>query len=809
MENQFYLEYCRFHAADRQKLLVCGHWRENLEQKRRLLISLDYERLSYTIERQEKIQNIRMYMETERKELIWITLPENYEDYKELRIFERRGISLLEIFHIDVKKLRELWQDIPGHIDEVKRTKQGVSVSGWYIAKENADIQLNHTGKSAKITRIQTQRRLDVERAYPECPKEWVHGFCLQTMCGAPGGARVHIQCGERVCEFILSRLHGISGGRFTKLKRGLRKAQVYYQQFGMKRTVYRCLEKATKRETTTYEIFRMKYMPGPAALERQKSERFEYEPEFAVVVPLYRTPESYLDAMVDSVRSQTYGNWRLYLSDGSGEASPLAERLSLYERKDERIQVIRNQESLRIVENTNRALERVGEDYIVFLDHDDMLAPDALYECVRVLNQEKETEIIYTDEDKISSDGRKYYQPHFKPDFNLDLLRSANYMCHLFVVSRTLFERVGYLRAEYEGSQDYDFILRCIEATDKIVHIPKILYHWRIHPDSVAGNPDSKRYAYDAGRRAILAHYERTGIVADAQFMSPGYYRSVYGIAREPLVSIIIANKDHKEDLRKCIESILKHKAWTNLEILIVENNSEQKETFSYYKELETKFQNVRILHYEKEFNYSSIQNFAAGYAHGEYLLLLNNDTCMADSDGIRELAAYCMRADVGIVGAKLLYPDDTIQHAGVVVGLGGVAGHAFWGAAENDPGYFCRITCAQDYSAVTAACMMVKKEVFERAGGFDTELQVAFNDTDFCLRVGELGYRIVYNPFSVWYHDESKTRGAEDTPEKVERFQREIAFFQRRWGQFLERGDPAYNPNLTLDRHDFSLRI
>lgn len=809
MENQFYIRYCRFHAADRQKLLICGHWREQTEQRSRLLVSLDYDRLSYTMEHKEEIPNIRVYTEVEKTEYIWIHLPENYEVYEELRIFERRGIDLLEIFHMDTRTVKGLWQDIPGHIDEMKKTRQDITVSGWYIAKEQGEVCLLDSGKRAETLKLHVQRRPDVERAYPECERDWIHGFSIQAACGTGGKKRLSIRCGEDEWQTVLSRFPHAAGGRLAKFRQGMRKVQVYYQQFGMKRTVYHCIEKVGRRENTSYEIFRLKYMPGQAVLERQRSREFDYEPEFAVVVPLYRTPPKYLEAMIRSVRAQTYGKWRLYLSDGSGEESPLEAQLSRFEQEDERIRVIRNRESLRIVENTNRALSQVKEDYIVFVDHDDMLTPDALYECVQVLNRQRETEIIYTDEDKISSDGRQYYQPHFKPDFNLDLLRSANYMCHLFVVGRPLFERVGYLKAEYEGSQDYDFILRCVEATEKIVHIPKILYHWRIHPGSVAGNPDSKRYAYEAGKKAILAHYERTGIQAEVRFMSPGYYRSVYKTASEPLISVIIPNRDHKVDLQRCLASIYSQKGWCNFEVLVVENNSREPETFSYYRELEGRYDNFRVLNYEKEFNYSAIQNFAVGRARGTYLLLLNNDTYMADGDGIRELVSYCIRPDVGIVGAKLLYPDDTIQHAGVVVGLGGVAGHAFLGTAKDDPGYFCRITCAQDYSAVTAACMMVKKEVFEQAGGFDTGLQVAFNDTDFCLRVCELGYRVVYNAFSVWYHEESKTRGAEDTPEKVERFRREIDFFQRRWGRFLEQGDPAYNPNLTLDRHDFSLRV
>ena len=395
-----------------------------------------------------------------------------------------------------------------------------------------------------------------------------------------------------------------------------------------------------------------------------------------------------------------------------------------------------------------------------MFADHDDMLAPDALYECVKALDRLPEAEVIYTDEDKVSMDGKEYYQPHFKPDFNLDLLRSANYMCHLYVVKKSLFDRVGYLNPEYDGSQDYDFILRCVEQTEHIVHIPKILYHWRMHPGSVAGDPASKSYAYEAGRNAIQAHYKRVGIEADITFVSPGFYRSIYRMSEEPLVSVIIPNKDHREDLEACIESVQKDSRYRNLEIVIVENNSEGEDIREYYKEAVQKYENIRVLQYEGTFNYSAIHNFAVQRVKGEYLLFLNNDTRLGEKDSIKEMLSYCMRSDVGIVGARLLYPDGAVQHAGVIVGLGGVAGHAFLGAQRNDPGYFNRIICVQDYSAVTAACMMVKKSVYNEAGGMDTELQVAFNDTDFCLRVREKGYRVIYQPFAVWYHDESKTR-------------------------------------------------
>lgn len=793
MDNQFYIEYIRFHLTDKRKILVRGKWKESGIWENKIVVSLDYSPLKYT----------------EEMGFLWIELPERYEAHSRLRIFERKDAELLEIFQQELSKLEEMRRNLPIHVDEVVSSDTETTISGWYVGDGKAEIEIRDRRDVPMAYQIKYKRRPDVERAYPDCPPEWVYGMQLEVKARARGKVRIAIQMNGEKEEITAVAGKTGSSRKWGVLQGKVQKVKVYYQQFGLKRTLYRSYEKLIGKDTTTYEIFRLKYMPDRKELERQKKEEFVHTPRFDIVVPLYCTPERFLEDMIQSVQGQTYGNWTLYLSDGSGSSSPIAEKLQMYSKKDFRIQIIQNDSRLRIVENTNKALEQVKGDYIVFLDHDDMLAPDALYECARAINRNQGAEIIYTDEDKITMDGKNFHQPHFKPDFNLDLIRSANYMCHLFVVKKTLFDRVGMLRQEYEGSQDYDFILRCIEQTEHIVHVPKVLYHWRVHPDSVAGNPDSKGYAYIAGKKAIAAHYRRTGVEAEIEFMSPGFYRSIYRLETEPLVSIIIPNKDHKKDLKRCIESILETSSYKNIEIVVVENNSRLKETFSYYKELEENCDKVRVLYYEGGFNYSAIQNYAVGKSRGDYILLLNNDTYLLEADSIREMTAYCMRDDVGVVGAKLLYPDDTIQHAGVIVGLGGVAGHAFLGAQKNDPGYFCRITCTQEYSAVTAACMMVKKCVYEEVGGMDTALKVAFNDTDFCLKVGKLGYKVIYHPFSVWYHDESKTRGAEDTMDKIQRFQKEIKHFQKRWRYFLEQGDPCYNLNLTLDRHDFSLRL
>ena len=410
-----------------------------------------------------------------------------------------------------------------------------------------------------------------------------------------------------------------------------------------------------------------------------------------------------------------------------------------------------------------------------------------------------------------MTMNGRKLFQPHFKPDFNIDLLCTVNYICHLFVAKRELIQKVGMLRSEFDGAQDYDFIFRCTEAagTEKIHHIPKILYHWRCHEGSTAENPESKLYAFQAGQRAVQAHYERLGIpaeITEGEFL--GLYRTKFLWTEKPLISILIPNKDHIDDLKRCIDSIEEKSSYRNYEIIVIENNSDQEETFAYYKELEKENPRVKVVYWDGIFNYSAINNFGAQYANGEYLLLLNNDTEIINADCLEEMLGYCMREDVGAVGARLYYDDDTIQHAGVVVGFGGIAGHCFVQQPRGFTGYCHRIICAQDYSAVTAACMMVKRKAFEEVDGLSEELQVAFNDIDFCMKLRSAGYLIVYNPYAELYHYESKSRGLEDTPEKVARFNREIATFERRWPEILKNGDPFYNPNLTLRSQDFSLR-
>lgn len=818
MEAQFCMMYCRFHIQDKNKLFLGGFWKERRRTDTEILVSLDYTPLSVEAEEERMVRMplIEVEMGAAREKFFgWVTLPEHYECYKKFRVFEREETTLKEVFSIPTTRLTMLQKQLPMHIDDVCRGGRGTIVRGWCVAKEHFEIVVKDASGKEIEGKFSPQRRMDVEIAYPESEREWIHGYVIDIPQILEGKIEITVICDDcketlqrTAVETVWNKAGKKVGNMGHRISSWGYKAKVYYQQFGFKRTVKRGFEKLTQKERKNYETYRLETIPSRKALENQRKETFAYMPVVDIVVPLYKTPLPYLNEMIRSVREQTYSKWKLYLSDGSGKNSELRETLDECAAKDERICVLHNEEDLNIAENTNRALQCVDGDFILFFDHDDILEPNALYECVKVLNENPDTELIYTDEDKVSMDGAEYYQPHFKPDFNLEYLRSINYINHLCVVKRTLFETVGYLRPEYNGSQDYDFILRCVEKTNRIVHIPKVLYHWRIHPTSVNGELDFKSSAYEAGRQALLAHYKRLGIDVDVEVVYPGVYRSIYQWKSEPLVSIIIANKDQKKVLEKCIESLEQDSKYRNFEILIIENNSEQEKTFQYYEELQKKYENIKLYTYKNEFNYADIQNFAVAKAKGEYLLLLNNDTWLENPDSICEMLMYCMREDVGIVGSRLLYPDDTIQHAGVIVGLGGVAGHAFLGERRDAPGYFCRILCTQEYSAVTAACLMVKKSVYQEVGGMDTSLKVAFNDVDFCMRVGERGYRIVYQPFSVWYHDESKTRGPEDTAEKIERFSKEIAYFQKRWKAFLQKGDPAYNPNLALDRHDFALK-
>lgn len=586
-----------------------------------------------------------------------------------------------------------------------------------------------------------------------------------------------------------------------------IQKGWRYMKHYGIKGFWIR-LHERFEPEEVPYGSWYEAYIPTEEELEAQRKKKWSYAPKISIAVPAYKTPELFLRQLIQSLQDQTYDNWELCIANASPQDASMEYVLKSCSAMDSRIVWKKLKENRGISENTNEAFAMATGDYVGLLDHDDLLAPNALYEIASALEKEPETEVLYTDEDKVRGEQLEHFQPHLKPDFNEDLLRSNNYICHFFVVKRTLLQKVGGMRKEFDGAQDYDFIFRCTEAAGKICHIPEILYHWRTHEASTADNPQSKLYAFEAGKRAIEENLKRRGLQGEVSHTKDyGFYRVKYAVQGEPLVSIIIPNKDAKTDLEKCIRSVKEKSSYKNYEILIVENNSETEEIFAYYKEL-SKDPAIRLLKWKKEFNYSAINNFAAKKARGEYLLFLNNDTEVITEDWIQELLGICQRPGTGAVGARLYYGDHTIQHAGTVIGIGGIAGHMFVNLPGERTGYMHKAALIQDLSAVTAACMLVKREAFEEVGGFEEQLSVAFNDVDLCLRLREKGCLVVYNPYAELYHYESKSRGAEDSKEKVRRFQSEIEFMRCRWEKLLKAGDPYYNKNLSLTKWNYSLR-
>ena len=553
-----------------------------------------------------------------------------------------------------------------------------------------------------------------------------------------------------------------------------------------------------------SYQTWRIRHSADENELLRQEKESEKMNgPLFSIIIPLYETPEEYLRELLESITQQSYKKYEVCLADGSRPGKDVSSVVRQYQAKDQRIKYRCLNKNKGISGNTNEALAMAEGDFIVLCDHDDMLEKDALYWLAEAVRKEPECDCIYSDEDKVDETGKRYFDPHFKPDYNIDLLCSVNYICHIFAVRKSLCDEYGGFRSEYDGAQDYDFILRMTEKARKTVHVPKVLYHWRTHTGSTSENPQSKLYAYEAGAKAIREHYRRVwpklGIEKIETGISLGIYHTYFETDDSELISVIIPNKDHTEDLDKAIRSMIERGTWRNLEFIIAENNSEEEETFRYYEEIQREYPQVKVVRYEGGFNYSRINNFAEKYAKGKYILMMNNDVELIEKDSMREMVGYLQREDVGAVGCRLLYEDDTIQHAGVVVGIG-TAEHILKNTLSGDGTYYNRAMTAQDYSAVTAAVMMMKREDYETLGGFDESFAVAFNDIDLCLRIRESGKLIVYDPYACFHHYESRSRGRETTSEKRDRFLREEEMFVSRWKKYYDSGDPYYNPNLTL---------
>ncbi len=585
------------------------------------------------------------------------------------------------------------------------------------------------------------------------------------------------------------------------------------------------------RREKEAMKQFGTASFPSEEQAKIERETKFEFMPKISILVPLYNTDETMLKEMIDSVLYQTYENWQLCLADGSDTAHSYVEEVcrKYMAAEGERARIVykRLERNEGISGNTNQCYKLADGEYIGLFDHDDVLHPSVLFEYVKAIN-EQGADYLYCDETTFQSgDINHMLTMHFKPDYAPDNLRANNYICHFSVFKRTLLEGTELFRSQFDGSQDHDMILRLTDRAKKVVHIPRLMYYWRCHPASVASNIGAKTYAIDAARGAVADHlrshgYDNFKITSTRAFET--IFKIRYEIIGSPKISIIIANKDHAVDLKRCISSIYEKSTYDNWEIIVVENNSTEEDIWAYYKELTGKDvkiegnclsedKKIRVVVYQSQgsFNYSAVNNFGASFASGEYILLLNNDTEVITVNWLEELLMYAQREDVGAVGAKLYYPDKTIQHAGVVLALGAhrTAGHSHYKQPKANLGYMGRLCYAQNVSAVTGACLMVKKALFDEVGGLDEGFAISLNDVDFCLKLREKGYLNVFTPFAECFHYESISRGLDDHGEKAERYNRESQQFRAKWQAVLDAGDPYYNKNFSLDRSDFSLKV
>jgi GT2 family glycosyltransferase len=530
--------------------------------------------------------------------------------------------------------------------------------------------------------------------------------------------------------------------------------------------------------------------------------------PTFSILMPVYETPEKYLRAAIESVQLQAYPDWELCIADDASQKQHVREVLEEYAADDPRIKIVYRETNGHIAEASNSALAIATGNFIALLDHDDLLAAEALFENALVINRHPDVDLIYSDEDKIDEHDRRR-DPYFKPDWSPDSLLSRNYVSHLGVYRRSLVEEVGGFRTGFEGSQDYDLVLRVTERTNRIEHIPRVLYHWRIHSESTAFSRKQKGYAYDAAERAISEALERRGEPGRVEGLEllPGTYTVRYELRDAGRVSIVVPTRDHGEDVDRCLRSVFERSTYQNIEVVLLDNGSTDRDSLRVFGAwVEREPARVKLVTHDVPFNFSNVNNYAVRHASGSYLLFLNNDTEVITPDWIEAMVEQAQRPSIGAVGAKLLYADGTVQHGGVIIGLGSVAGHSHKYFRGDAPGYFGTLQTVNNFSAVTGACLMVRRAVFDEIGGFDERLAIAFNDVDLCLRIQAAGYCNVYLPHVELYHYESKSRGHENTPEKMERFLREQLYMRERW-KTAEIADPHYNRNLTLMREDYAI--
>lgn len=737
------------------------------------------------------------------KEIVLMT-----DDGTELKRMDEKEINEIAVHHLIQGKMDTLTYDAASQL---------YSIFGWAASSDGQPVKLfieDERGKAIPF-HSKSEKRLDVVRAVAGV-EDLNCGFHIWfnekphlkfRLVMRTDKDQIIIPCHISAVHDMKTawhnRMHAVH--TFFHDEKGSEVIKEKGLDYGLRRISY------LYDEGKYYDRWMKEHQADEKELKREREEKFPYMPKISLVVPVFNTPLEYLDLMMDTVLKQSYENWELCIADGSDENNPASEEIRKYAEKDSRIRVKNLDQNYGISGNTNKALEMATGEYTALYDHDDFLERNALYEVVKKINEEH-SDIVYTDEDKYLTDKKAYFMPAFKPDFNIDLLRSDNYICHFLVIKTDLIRSVGGFRSEYDGSQDYDLILRCVEKAEHVSHVPMILYHWRMYENSTSFDPASKLYAFEAGQRAIEDHLKRMNLKAKVTMLEPpyyGYYRVDYIPEEEPLVSIIIPNKDQKDVLERCLNSLLQVNTYQNIEIIIAENNSTTDEIREYYETLQREYDNLHVIDCTMpSFNYAAINNMAAKEAKGKYLLFLNNDTEIMDPESIRSMVGMAEREDVGAVGAKLLYGNDTVQHAGVILSHKLYAVHPFNGLDARDTSYMVRLHVNTDYSAVTGACLMIEKELFIDVNGFDEKLAVAYNDVDLCLKVREKDKLVAYDAYSIWHHYESLSRGYDVSEEKKARLQEEGEYLKNKWKELYEKTDPYYNPNFD-DERPFSLKL
>lgn len=710
-------------------------------------------------------------------------------------------------------------EDIKVIFDSIYRDKttNNLTITGWAldtITKESPTFTINNENQVSAYN-IQRVLREDVNQIYQTEPA--IEAGFVVTLEGIKQKKVLpfHFQSSAHVVtvDFPLNKKYPVIPGtedKVTRLWIKAKKGFKYMAKNGISHTIQRAkIEKLRNQASYPNWLARNEVLDIEAMT--QEIATFHYQPKISIAMPVYNVEEKWLRLCIDSILNQVYTNWELCMADDASTDPNVKKILTEYQQLDERIRVVFREQNGHISEATNSALAIATGEFVALLDNDDELAINAFYEVVKVLNENPELDLIYSDEDKIDMDGNRS-EPAFKPDWSPDLLLGTNYISHLGVYRRSILEEIGGFRKGYEGSQDYDLVLRFTEKTTKerIKHIPKVLYYWRMLPTSTAVDQGSKGYAFEAGLRAVQDALVRRGINGHATHgAANGLYDVYYDIESEKLVSIIIPTKNGYKDVQRCVSSIIEKTTYQNYEIIMADNGSTDPKMHELYAEFEQQLPGRFFVEsIDIPFNFSTINNRAAKKAHGEYLLFLNNDTEVITENWLTLMVSFAQQERIGCVGAKLLYPNNTVQHAGVILGLGGVAGHGHYGYPHGDLGYFGRLAINVNYSAVTAACLLMKKADFDAVGGFEEAFTVAFNDVDLCLKVQALGRDNVWLHEAELYHFESQTRGYDDKGKKKKRFEQEKVMMEEKWGPLIE-NDPFYNPNLTRDIPNFSLRI